>query len=114
MPSWLVSLVEAVATAMLWGEIIFAATPPLLLAATLKTGLMPSECAVWDWMLLNKCIGRSIAAGNKHPEPAEQGRKEREKCAGYGKGVANGRGHSGIIGYIGKTDDAADGHERLK
>ena len=38
--------VAAVATAMLWGEIIFPVTPPLELAATMRLGSTPICCAV--------------------------------------------------------------------
>ncbi len=64
----------AVATAMLWGDIIFAATPPLLLAATVRTGLIPRDSAVLDWILLNKAfdeVSLPVIKTPSHPKNGE-------------------------------------------
>jgi hypothetical protein len=70
---------------MLCASIILPITPPALLAAAARIGERPP--AGGDLLQsAEQHVRRSIAAGQRHAEPAQQRREEREKHAGAGKG----------------------------
>ena len=77
-PSLPTSLVEAVATAMLCGEIIFAATPPEELEATVKTGSSSSDSAVRCCTPLKSAFDYVSLPVRKNAQPTEKWRQKRK------------------------------------
>ena len=80
--------VAAAATAMLWRLIILPMTPPLELRAAISTGSRPRRFGRHDLQVAEERVGRGVAAGEEHAQPAQHGAEEGEQHAGGGEGEA--------------------------
>ena len=104
--------VATAATTMLWASIILPITPPVLLLATISTGLRPNCSAVIRCRLPNRALARGVGAGQRHAQPAEQRREERIEPAGVREGQAERGVGAAVVRGEGQRQHAGDRQQR--
>ena len=104
--------VAATATAMLCTEIILPMTPAAEFTEAVRTGFRPERVGGDDLQVAEERVGRRVAAGQEHAEPADDGAEEREDDAGARQRQSQRRRHARVVHQDGEPQHQRDRQNR--